>query len=94
MTDRFENFIAALPPHACELSLTHNQHRSCYETVQQFTEDGPYKPDWISPEQRALAIEHDEVWVLHVYPRTPVGFYAYAAWQLHELLAYARTRDD
>ena len=46
--------------------------------------------EWISPEQRALALKTDSVWTLQWYPATPIGFVSCAAAELEPLLAFAR----
>jgi hypothetical protein len=80
------------PEHKGELSLTHNQHKSYYKTVQQEIDDGGhgYSDDcWVSPEQRQKAIDTDECWSLQWYPQTPVGFIIMSAADLDVLLLAA-----
>jgi hypothetical protein len=86
-------FEAMLPPHAAELSLTHNEHRNDYETMERWvaTAESYHHFDWVSPEERARAIETDSCWVLHWCPLTPVGFNAIAASTLTALMAHFRT---
>lgn len=75
------------PPHACGLYLTHNEHRTYYESVAEWIS---YRDlDFVSDEQRAKAIATDELWVLHWYPRTPVCFVQIAAADLDVLLEAA-----
>lgn len=85
--------IDLFPPHECELILSHNSHKSYYRTVVQSIEDGDhgYTDDcWVSPEQKAKAIETNDCWSIQVYPNTPVGFYNMTASDLDVLLAAAR----
>lgn len=76
-----------LPKHACGLFLTHNEHRDYYETAREFisSRSTPFK----NVEAESRAIETDNIWVLHWYPRNPVGSYIVAAPTLEEVLAWA-----
>lgn len=90
-----QQLAALFPPHKASLSLEHNDHKSCYETVEQWDlgfGDHPFY-EWVSPEQRQKAIDTDSVWTLQWYPDTPVGFCALAAADLDVLLT-AATADD
>ena len=84
----------SFPPHKGSLELTHNPHKDCYETVRQwyanYADRGLCSPEWISEEQKRLAFERDEVWVLHWYPNTPIGFCSLAAAELGSLLEEAK----
>lgn len=78
------------PRHAAGLHLTHNDHKSVYETVAQSIEDGRYDSDaFVSDEQREKAIATNECWELHWYPDTPVGFCVLLAADLDVLMAAA-----
>lgn len=86
-------FIDALPKHNCDLILTHNTHKSYYQTVEQFEQDFEShfgKLDWVSEEQRAKAIATNELWNLHWYPNTPISSYSLYACDLSELLKAAK----
>lgn len=77
LADRARQVANALPAHKCELIITHNRHRSYYETARQWWESSKETDDasdWVSPEQFDKAMETDEVWILQWYPDTPVGF--------------------
>ena len=80
----------SFPAHKCELSLTHNEHRSNYETIEEW--EAHLGPDWISDDERARAIHLDNLWVLQWYPETPVGFCLLAASSLESLLREAQDR--
>lgn len=86
-----KEFLNALPPHNGSLNLSHNGHKDCYETIEQwFAGDNyPEEDAWVSLEQRTKAIAEDSVWLLHVYPNTPIAFYLLAACDLDVLLAAA-----
>jgi len=89
-----------LPRHKCGLTLEHNNHRNVYQTARKWwaeeSERDPDNPpyDWESDEARERALATDEVWTLHWYPRTPIGFFCIAAPTLDELLAYALQVED
>jgi hypothetical protein len=73
-----------LPKHAAALFLTHNDHKSVYESVEDHfghLDDG----GWVSPEERLKAIELDSVWELQWYPDTPIGSYYVAASSLEAI---------
>ena len=83
------------PPHKAGLYLTHNAHKDGYQTVRQWWDEyigavGQYdESDWVSPEQFAKAMEANEVWTLHWYPDTPVGFHKIFAADFDALLKRA-----
>tara|TARA_R110000803_G_scaffold114284_2_gene182741 strand:- start:10210 stop:10458 length:249 start_codon:yes stop_codon:yes gene_type:complete len=78
-----------LPEHKCGLHLIHNEHLDMYQTVEEF-----YEEDWfISPEEWNKAIEEDNVWVLHWYPTTPVGFIRIAASTLEAIEAKLKEKN-
>ena len=75
------------PPHKGELSLSHNPHLSVYETVKQHLEGREdYFDEWATPTSREKAIKTNELWVIHWYPNTPVGFNTLAGATLEEIL--------
>lgn len=77
------------PRHAASLHLTHNQHKSYHETVEQWMSDGVDWGDWVSAEQKEKAVAADSVWSLQWYPDTPIGFHTLLACDLDVLLAAA-----
>lgn len=90
MTEEFEML---LPRHKVALYLTHNDHKSVYETAAQWVEKretlgGP--PEFTSPEERAKAIETDELWELQWYPDTPVGSHHVCASSLGAIMAWLK----
>ncbi len=78
------------PAHAASLHLTHNDHKSTYETIEAWEEHGEREDDWVSREQREKAIANDSVWELQWYPNTPIGFIRLLACDLDVLLAAAK----
>ena len=69
------------PKHNGSLHLTHNDHKSVYESIQ----DHYDAKDFVSPEEYIKAIDEDSVWVLQWYPETPVGFHIVAASSLEAI---------
>ena len=91
--------LAWLPPHKAGLILRHNDHLNVYETaedviLQDEANHGPHGADFVSPEQRQKAIETNEIWELHWYPDTPVGFYRLRAAELSALIAAVQEEND
>lgn len=85
------------PDHKASLHLTHNDHKSCYQTVEQSIRDkdfGYAEDDWVSEEQKQKAIVTNDCWTLQWYPDTPVGFYKMSAADLDVLLEAARQPKD
>lgn len=81
------------PSHNASLHLTHNEHKSYYQTVAQMIDEqdhGYSDGCWISDEQKQNAIETNDCWTLQWYPDTPVGFHILAAADLDALLEHAR----
>ena len=81
-----------LPKHKCELSITHNEHKSYYLSVKEYLHEGD-DIDWQSLEHKQRAIETDEIWQMRWYPETPVGFYSACAPTLEELLEFVNSKD-
>ena len=89
-----------LPKHKASLSLVHNDHKDCYETVEQWEtklraacnedDSDPVEFGWVSAEQRQKAIETDSVWRLQWYPLTPIGSISLFACDLDALLMAAQ----
>lgn len=77
-------FLDALPAHKVSLTLAHNEHRSLYQTVAEYTED--CRDAFVSDDEYEAAISSDELWELHWYPDTPVGFHRSMASSLTALM--------
>ena len=83
----------AFPAHKAALFLTHNEHLSYYETVEQWLASSPDRfLEWENAEARQRAIDSNECWTLQWYPETPVGFHIVAAPTLEECLGLAARR--
>ena len=64
-----------LPRHKCGLYLTHNENRDCYQTVSEWIDAiGIDDDEWVSSDEKEKSIADNELWSLHWYPDTPVGF--------------------
>lgn len=72
-----------LPVHMT-LSIHHNEHKVYHESILDYLDND--RLDWVSDEERALAIELDSVWEVQWYPSNSVGFYTLAASSLEALL--------
>lgn len=84
-----------LPKHIA-LTIEHNDHATVYHTAEQAIADDPQwfsDEDWVSPEQRAKAIETNEIWTAQWYPNTPVGFFKAHAADLDVLLKHLEGLD-
>ena len=88
MRELAEKIIAALPAHAASLHITHNDHRSCYMTVAEYTATNQGAGEWRNPKALERATKSDEMWEAQWYPHTPIGFTRIAAPTLAELLEW------
>lgn len=66
-------------PRHISLYVTHNQHKSYYETIQEYL-----KRDYICIQHMQIEdikniIENDSIWEVQWYPHTPIGSYHVAA---------------
>jgi hypothetical protein len=82
-----------LPEHKASFHLMHNEHKACYEPIEQYVERHYIKED-LTPEMRQRIIEADSIWELQWYPNTPVGFNKVVGSTLQEVLAAARSPKD
>jgi len=82
--------IDLLPAHKASLSITHNQHKDYYQSVEQLISDpdGYYREDRFPEGELAKCIATDEIWTVHWYPDTPVGFCVVHASTLEDALAH------
>ena len=92
-----QKFIDMLPKHKASLHLTHNEHKSYYQTVEQSIkgqDHGYLEDDWVSKEQMQLAIDTNECWYIQWYPDTPIGFCVASAATLEALLDYLQKSEN
>lgn len=78
-----------LPKQECSLYLTHNDHKIACQTV----EDHYDPADFVSDEEYIKAIATDNVWELHWYPVSPVGFHCIAASSLEAIQTALKEND-
>ncbi len=73
-TNKIETLLARCK---CGVFLSVNEHRDCYQTVQQRFEELNCRecPPDIADDIKRQMIETDTVVELHFYPETPIGFY-------------------
>ncbi|MGA3170344.1 MAG: hypothetical protein ABSE62_04965 [Chthoniobacteraceae bacterium] len=81
------------PAHKCGLFLSHNEHRDVYQTVTEFIGDG-LAYSFRDETSMYQCIATGELWTLHWYPETPIGFHLIAAPTLEELLAFAEQFEE
>lgn len=78
------------PKYKITMHITHNQHKSYYETAQAWADDhNNTMYEWVPGDSRDRAIATDSIWTVQWYPNTPIGFMAVAAATLEEALNYA-----
>lgn len=74
---------------ACEVSVTINQHRTYYMSVEQYLADLAEResPPDVSADDRAEMVKRNTVVELTAYPTTPVGSYSIVHWDLRLALS-------
>lgn len=77
------------PQPSIALTLNHNDHKTVYQTAEEWVVEHGDHYDFRNDEQKARAIATDEIWTLLWFPITPVGHCAIAAPTLEELIDYA-----
>lgn len=85
------DFESKLPKHKCALSITHNEHKSYYESIQDYVEEERFR--WVSEGEKRKAIATNEIWEIQWYPDTPIGFICVAAASLDVLLEAVATKE-
>jgi len=79
-----------LPPHKAELSITHNAHKTNYETVADTLAWRKASAVYCGAQEEMDELKAgDEMWEVHWYPDTPVGFYVVYAATLERALERA-----
>jgi hypothetical protein len=86
--------MISFPRHEGSLHLTHNDHKSSYQTVAEDLADylaiHGRPVDFVSEEERAKAIATNEMWDLHWYPDHPVSFHSVRASSLEAIWEWLR----
>ena len=81
------------PRHDCSLNLEHNKHRDYYQTVQEWIDENDFY-DWVNESDKEECIKTNEIWTIHWYPITPIGFHSLVAPTLEKLLEYAKREEN
>lgn len=86
-----EGLTGLLPSHKASLSIEHNRHLDYYRTAEEeiLTNDSYYDEESFPEGEREKCIASNEIWTLHWYPETPVGFNLIHASTLEALLQAA-----
>lgn len=64
------------PSYSISLHISHNDHKSSYESVEDWIEFLNVEEDeFVSEGDMEKAINEDSLWEVHWYPDTPIGFY-------------------
>lgn len=77
------------PEYKASMTLTHNDHKSYYESPENWIEEHADWCDWENTEAKQRAIDTDSIWTIQWYPDTPIGFICVAAPTLEEALHLA-----
>lgn len=82
-----ENIEKLLPKHKASLHITHNQHKSYYETIEEYLSSRDISDEeWATPTSKSRAIEGDTLWELQWYEETPIGSYTIYGASLSEVI--------
>ncbi len=66
-----------------EVSVTYNEHKGFYETVEQYlSQHQRVRDSELDLEVRAKMIEMNQMVVVQAYPLTPIGFYVVYQWDV------------
>lgn len=80
-------------PKHLSMTISHNEHRSYYQTVEQYLNEEDNSMALITAADRAAMIEADSIWKLQWYPRTPVGSYCVYAATLERAVELTNSAD-
>jgi len=73
--ERKASIIMKFPEHHL-LYITHNEHRTNYESIEQYLKSGCMnRLKDMNPEDVQKCIETDSIWEIQWYPRTPISFH-------------------
>lgn len=73
-----------LPEHY-SLNISHNEHRSLYERLEDYIEQD-HLEGCLDDKEKQECVENDSLWEIQWYPITPVSFYKVAASTLEKAL--------
>jgi len=67
------DWLKNLPPYH-QLYITHNGHRTSYQSMNDYLSE-EYIKEEISFDEAQLCLKTDSIWEIQIYPITPIGFY-------------------
>lgn len=78
-----------------QMYISHNEHRTNYESVEQYFSGGYGKrnKEDILPEDLKECIKEDEIWEIQWYPKTPISFHHVAAASLERCLEIINSQE-
>lgn len=89
MSNEIANLATSLwltiPQHV-GMHLEHNPHKLLYEKSEDYIDSHDMKDDFQSVSDYEASVATDQLWVIHWYPNTPVGFNRICAPSLRRLL--------
>lgn len=88
------NLADLFPHHEVSLSLTHNEYKNYYLSIEDAVKEIDTGQFWVSSDERTFALATGDIWEMQWYPRTPIGFYKLAASSLHAVLNAAQQLAD
>ena len=79
------------PPHKASMTITHNQHKDYYQDITKYIQEEERENhfNWPNDKERELAIATNEIWEVHWYPKTPIGFHCVVAATFDKALEFA-----
>ncbi len=66
--------ISDLPKYF-SLSISHNEHKNTYETIEEYLEYDKHWKEDLDEEDIHQILDSNELWEIRVYPITPISFY-------------------
>ena len=81
-----EELIMKFPKHH-QMTIMHNEHHTNYEKVEEYLERlERYEHISISEEDKKQCINLQEIWQIHWYSQTPIGFHCVGSYSLERCL--------
>lgn len=73
-------------PKHVSMSLEHNNYKGVYDSIETAVAEEDENEAWVNAEERQKVLDTGELWTLHWYPDTPVGFCRRSAASLEKVL--------
>jgi len=89
MSELHKQILEILPKHKCGLSIGHNGHKDSYMAIDDFIDFNECFY-WPCEDEKKKCIENDEIWTIHWYPDTPVGFHVLAFSSLKSMINFLK----